>query len=441
MKQKKNTVRSKSAYLAVFGPAIVLAVLGFALAFQFVGPPPPRSLTIATGSEQGAYYQFGQQYARWLVRHDITLRVLQTAGSVENLALLDAEDSGVDLAFVQGGTGAGQETLRSLGSLFHEPLLVFHRRETPLRFLSDLKGRPIALGPDGSGTRAVASLVARENGLDPARHPEASSLSGAEAIEALKAGTVDATFLVSSPEAPLVKSLLEDQELVLLSMERAEAYARLHGFLAQVHIPAGMLDLEENIPPQTIQLISPTANLVIREDLHPALIDLLLQAATAVHGGGGMFEQPGQFPAPESLEFPLSTEAARFFEYGPPFLQRFLPFWLATLVDRLKVLLLPLIVLLIPLFKIVPPTLRWGIRRKIIRWYKEVQVLDKALDEDDAGARLDHFASEMERIEREVTQVQVPLGYADQLYNLRLHIGLVQRKLESTLGTAVAKHE
>jgi TRAP transporter TAXI family solute receptor len=416
-------------YLAVWGPAIALAVIGFVLAYQFVGPPPPRKITMATGSEQGAYYLFGLKYAKWFERFDIELKVLQTSGSAENLRLLEADASGVDLAFVQGGTGGGQEGLFSLGSLYHEPLWIFHRKDTPIRFLSDLKDRPIALGSDFSGTRAIAALLAKENGIDPDSNPSTSSLSGTNAVEALKSGQVDAAFFVASPEAPLVKSMLTDPDLVLMSMARAEAYTRRNAFLSQVHLSEGMLDLEQNIPSDTVQLISPTTNLVVRGDLHPALIDLLLQAATSIHGTGGMFERPGEFPAPKRLEFPLSPEADRFYQYGPPFLQRYLPFWIATLVDRLKVLLLPLIVLLIPLFKIVPPTLRWRIRRRIICWYKELRILDVALDDGDATSRLDEFRSHIDRIEREVTQVNVPLGYADQLYNLRMHIGLVKNKI------------
>jgi TRAP transporter TAXI family solute receptor len=433
MKQKKGAAKSLTAYLAVYGPAIIVAAVGFILAYQFVGPPPPKTITIATGSEEGAYYLFGLEYAEWIEQHGIELRVRQTLGSTENLRLLADDSSGVELAFVQGGTGSGEEGLLSLGSLYYEPLWIFHRKESSVRYLSDMKDLRIALGSNFSGTRAIATLLARENGVDPEAQAT-GGLSGSEAVEALKAGKVDVAFFVASPEAPLVKALLTDPDLALLSMERAEAYTRRNPFLSQVHISEGMLDLEHNIPPNTVHLISPTANLVVREDLHPALIDLILQAAATVHGAGGMFEDPGEFPAPKLLEFPLSPEADRYYKYGPPFLQRFLPFWIATLVDRLKVLLLPLVVLLIPMLKILPPTLRWGIRRKIIRWYREVQALDVALDEKGAASRAGEFRSEIDRIEREVTQVNVPLGYADQLYNLRMHIGLVRDKIEQAAG-------
>ncbi len=210
-----------------------------------------------------------------------------------------------------------------------------------------------------------------------------------------------------------------------------QQYTRLNHFLSEVDISEGMLDLEHNIPSNRIQLISPTANLVVREDFHPALSDLMLQAATSIHGGSGMFEDQGEFPSPKRLAFPLSKEAARFYQYGPSFLQRYLPFWVATLLDRLKVLILPLIVLLIPLFKIVPPTFRWRIRSRITRWYKEIQVIDMVLDEEPEKSELDQLASDIVSIDRQVTQVHVPLGYADQLYDLRLHIDLVKKKIDS----------
>jgi uncharacterized protein len=432
MKRKKFVKKSIKAYLAVYGPALAIMAIGFVLAFQYIGPPPPQRITIATGSEQGAYYHFGLKYAQCLQQHGIELQVLQTSGSAENLGLLQDGTFGVELAFVQGGTGSGQETLRSLGSLYYEPLWIFHRKEIPIHFLSDMKNHRIALGSNFSGTRSIASLLTKENGIDPNAYPT-SALSDTEAVEALKSGTVDAAFFVASPKAPLVEVLLADPNLALMSMVRAEAYTRRNAFLSQVHIPVGMLDLEHNIPSATVQLISPTANLVIREDLHPALVDLILQAATSVHSPGGMFESPGEFPAPTGLEFPLSPEAARYYEYGPPFLQRFLPFWVATLVDRLKVLLLPLVILLIPLFKILPPTFRWRIRRKIVCWYQEVQNLDLALDGEDTETSMNEYTSDIDRIEREVTRIHVPLAYTDQLYNLRLHIGIVREKIKKVM--------
>lgn len=430
MGKDKHSSRSWTTYLAVYLPAAVIAVVGFLLAYRYVGPPPPKTLTLATGAREGAYYQFGQAYAEWLAEHGIELKIVTTAGSVENLRLLEDGTAGVDLAFVQGGTGSTEKDLYSLGSLYYEPLWILHRRDLELEHLYELKDHPIALGAPDSGTRAIAEFLARENGIDPATLPDTPGVAGRDAVAALRSGTVDAAFFVASPEAPLVKELLADADFALLDMDRADAYASRNSFLTEVHLAEGMIDLERNIPPAPVTLISPAANLVVRKDVHPALSDLVLQAAAHVHGDGGLFERPGEFPAPRLLEFPLSPEADRYYEFGPPFLQRYLPFWIATVVDRLKVLILPLLVLLIPLSKVVPPTLRWGIRRKIFRWYKEIRALDVALSEPDASTRVEGLRDEIDRIEREVTQVNVPLGYADQLYNLRLHVDLVKEKCD-----------
>jgi hypothetical protein len=226
--------------------------------------------------------------------------------------------------------------------------------------------------------------------------------------------------------------LLTSDGVTLLSFERAEAYTRLYHFLSSVKLPQGVIDLEADIPAVDKVLLAPTANLVVREDFHPALIDLVLQAAAEVHGAGGIFERPEEFPSPLHLGFPLHKEARRFFLSGPPFLQRFLPFWAASLVDRLKVMLLPLLTLLIPLMKVVPPTYRWKVRSKVFRWYKELQAVDHGLDACEADEALGALADELERIEREVTRVSVPYSYAAELYNLRLHISQVREKLRQT---------
>ncbi|HEY5701461.1 MAG TPA: C4-dicarboxylate ABC transporter substrate-binding protein, partial [Gammaproteobacteria bacterium] len=167
---------------------------------------------------------------------------------------------------------------------------------------------------------------------------------------------------------------------------------------------------------------------------HPALVDLLLQAAAEVHGEGGLFEHRNQFPSPEYVEFPLSPEAKRFYKSGPPFLQRYLPFWAATLVDRMLVMLLPLLALAIPLVRIMPPVFRWRIRSRIYRWYRELLEMDPALCEAADIDELKKYLARLDRLEAEVSRVEVPLSYADQLYHLRLHMELVREKLDQVIA-------
>lgn len=422
-------------HVRIIGPAVLISLLGFIAAYQFVDPAPPTHIGIATGGADGAYYLFGQKYRKILERNGIELEVRVTAGSVENLRLLEAESNGVEVAFVQGGTArfSGSGELLALGSLYFEPLWVFHRADAPVDDLAALRGKRLAVGAEGSGTRAVALELLADNGIDETS-ADMLPISGGNAVAALRGGGADAVFLVASVQSPTVKSLLEDGRFALLSFDRAAAYTRLHRYLSSVTLPRGVIDLAAHVPSRDIVLLAPAASLVASPNLHPALVDLLIQAAAEVHGEGGMFEQRDQFPSPAYVEFPLSPDAKRFYKSGPPFLQRYLPFWAATLIDRMLVMLLPLVALAIPLVRIMPPVFRWRIRSRIYRWYAELLEMDPALSVDANRAELEKNLSRLTRIEAEVSHVEVPLSYADQLYHLRLHIELVREKLDQAIA-------
>jgi len=417
------------------GIAIILALAGCIVAWQFVNPAPPDTITIATGQPGGAYLLFAERYQTVLAREGVTLNVLETAGSVENLQLLEKDADSIDLAFVQGGTADKTDStdLTSLASLYYEPLWVFYRGADKLTRLTQLQHKRIAVGEPGSGTQAVAMTLREDNQLqiNPA---DILSAGGREAADALIAGRVDVAFFVASVQSPLVQELLHRQDIRLMSFERADAYTRLHHFLSRITLPEGIIDLQENIPPQDTVLLAATANLVAHDDFHPALISLVLQAAEEVHGDGSLFARPGDFPNDQHLEFKLDDGARRYFKHGPPFLQRYLPFWTANLIDRMKVMLIPLLTLLIPLIKIMPPTYRWQARKKIYRWYRELKALDLQQPEQLPVDTLRTAIQKLDTIEEEARKVSVPLSYSDELYNLRLHIDLVRRKLQKGLG-------
>ena len=424
--------RSLRAQIAIVAPALLLTIAGFVVAYQFVGPAPPGRITIATGPESGAYHRFGQSYAELFRKEGIELVLKSTAGSVESLALLADEEAGeeddVPVAFLQGGIGAPEDhpDLVSLGSLYFEPLWVFVRGD-PARRLTALAGRRIAVGNSGSGTRAVALNLLAENGITDTS-ALLVELGGKPAAEALIAGEIDAAIFVTSVTSSIVSRLLDSPGISLMSFERAEAYVRRHRFLSKVVLPKGTVDLAENLPNQDTVLLAPAATVVASPRLHPALIDLLLLTMAETHRAGGYLEPPDAFPSPLHVTYPLDPAARRFYDRGPPFLQRYLPFWAANLIDRLKIMLLPLITLLYPLFKILPPAYSWRMRSKVNRWYKELQTLDdllraEAISRKDATTRLDE-------IERSVEQVSVPAGFAASAYTLRLHIDFLRRKIE-----------
>lgn len=422
-------------FLKTYGPAIAVTVIGFLVAWQFVNPAPPRTIVIATGHEDGAYYLFAEQYRNILAENGITLVIRSTAGSLENIHLLEDKSSSVDLAFVQGGTAshATAGNITALGSLYFEPLWVFYRGGKALSRLSGLNGKRIAAGETGSGTQAIAHTLLEDNKIDINTKKILSSEASAAAKGLLK-GSIDAAFLVASPRAPLVQELIRNENVRLMSFARAPAYTRRHHFLSVIKLPEGAIDLQSNIPSQDTQLLAASANLVARDDFHPALVSLLLQTAQKIHGGGGLFERPGEFPNASNLDFPADEDALHYYEKGPSFLQRYLPFWTANLLDRLKIMLVPLVTLLIPLFKIMPPAYRWRTRKKIYRWYRELQALDIEHPEQESAQRLQDHIRQLDTIEDEVRNVTVPLSYTDELYDLRLHIRMVRNNLQGGLS-------
>ena len=414
---------SSTAIKTMVLPAI-LTLMAFAVAYQFVDPAPPRQIVISAGQEDGAYYQFARRYQSALREHDIELIIRTSNGSVDNIVNLKNAEAAV--GFVQGGTAEDIENsnLLALGSLYYEPLWVFVRQQETVSRLTELSGKRLVIGAQGSGTRALSMRLLQDNQLqDKTTLVDDTDNS----LELLKSGQVDAVFMVASAASPTLLRYLEDDAISLMNFERAEAYERRMKYLTHVTLPRGMVDLSRNIPAQEKTLIAAAASLVVRDDLHPAIQDLLLQAAEEVHGNGGWFEQAGEFPTAEYVEYPVSREAKRFYRYGPPFLQRYLSFRLASLIDRLKVMILPLVVLMIPLMKIMPPIYTWRMRSKIYRWYQSLEQIDLANARPNPD--IEDLKSKLEEIDQEVIHVSVPLSFASQLYDLRQHIELVKRRL------------
>ena len=414
---------------------IVLIVgLGFVVAYQFVEPAPPSRIVISTGGDSGAYYQFAQRYAAILARHGVTLEVRTSAGSLENLQRLERGEA--DVGFVQGGVVEPPEDpdappateLQSLGSVFYEPVWVFYRSEQPLTRLTDLRGKRIAIGQEGSGIRQLAQRLLEANEME--RESTLLPLTGLDAAEELQQGRLDAAFIIAAESAPVVQVLLRSPGVRLMSFAQANAYQRRFPFLTRLTLPQGVADLVRDYPPEDVRVLAPTANLVIREDLHPALQTVLLQAASEVHGQTGFFQSAGEFPSYMDPLLPLSPEAARYFKSGPPFLQRYLPFWLAVLIDRLIVLLVPIIALLIPLLRVAPALYTWRVRSKVFRCYGELRFLEDDIKHHFDPAKLADYRQRLDAIDDEATLLHIPLGFTDLVYTLREHVNLVRHILD-----------
>jgi TRAP transporter TAXI family solute receptor len=422
-------------------PTLLLIAGACLLAYWLVDPAPPRTVRLATGQENSAYEEFGKKYAVALAKHGVKVTMVPSAGSSENLKLLKA--GAVDIAFVQSGStneeAAEREGLSSLGSLFVEPLWLFLREpkgQKPITQLTQLRGKKINYGPKGAGAPRLLRQILELNGVEKGE-VERFSLANTPAVVELLEGRIDGLVFTSAPEAPLIQMLLQTPGIKLFDFNQAEAYARKLPFLTHVVLPQGIVDLGRNIPAEDYNLIAPTATLVAREDLHPALVDLFVQAASSIHGGAGWFQQQGQFPSAKYTEIPVDVEAAKFYKNGPPFLQRYMTFWLANFFDRMWVVVLALSALFLPLSKIIPPLYVWRIRSRVYRWYGQLRAVEQKVEEASDETRMQVYEEQLLRlneIEELVNQVSIPLSFADGLYGLRSHIQFVRKRIQFLMG-------
>ena len=419
---------------STWGLAIVLVVAGFVLAYQFVKPAPPKRIVLATGQDGGAYQFYGEQFAAYLATQGIETDLRTTAGSVENLELLES-GADVDLGFVQGGLAAALPTqnVLALGSLYLEPLWMFVRADIEIDAIADFTGKRIAMGAKGSGTRAVVQTVLNANDIN-AQTATLIDVPAAKLADGFAANEIDIAFLISAPETESIGTLIRQPGIRLQSIERTAAYVRRHPYFSSVSLPQGVLDLAADIPATEINTVALTAMLAANDELHPALVDLLLLAATDVFGEHSLLADAGEFPTSRYIDLPLSEEAARYFKNGPPFLMRYLPFWAATLIDRMWIMLLPVIGLAIPLVKLLPPAYRWRIRRRLLRLYAELEQIDPLVnsvqDPADLAARLER----LDQLDTGSVIGSVPKTYTDDIYKLRRDIDLVRRRLDPRQG-------
>ncbi len=420
--------------LLVVLPALLLLVAGFWGAAQFIRPAPPKQLILSTGADGGAYQRFALRYKDVLARYGVTLVEMPSAGAVDNLLRLRDEKLKLDAGFVQGGIGsAGEdESLSSLGSLYYEPLWVFYRAglapSGELDRIAQLAGRRLGIGGPASGTNRLARQLLEAHGITAAP-TQLLEQGGLAAVDALAKGRIDALFVVGPVQSATVWTLLYTPGVRLMSMSQAEAYTRRFPFLAKLSLPRGAVDLERNVPPADVTLVSPMATLLVREDTHPALIDLLLQAATEVHSGPGIFQRPGEFPNAAQVDFPLSKEAERYYRSGKPLLQRYLPFWAATLIDRLMVMLVPILALLLPIIRFAPALYNWRIRSRIFRRYGELKFIEAEVEEHPSRCSREEWLARLEKIETAVGHMPTPLTFSDMYYTLRSHVALVRQTI------------
>jgi TRAP transporter TAXI family solute receptor len=426
---KLDKEKLKDHFITVGLPAIAV-IAAFWFAARYVQPAPPHSFVMTTGADGGAYHLFAQRYRDILAREKIAITLKPSAGAMENLQRLQDAKSDIQVGFVQAGTTTGEPAagLRSLGAVYYEPLWVFYRGKDVIDKLSQLSGKRIAVGAEGSGTRVLALQLIKASGAD-APSTMLSPLGGREAAKALIEGSIDAAILVAAPDAPAVRELATAKDVKLATLAQAEAFTRYFTFLTAVRLPRGAIDLAGDLPAHDIVLLATTANLVVKEEFHPALASLLLQAASEVHGRASVLQKAGEFPSARESEFTLADTAARFYKNGTPLLQRYLPFWIAILIERIAVLLLPFVAVLLPLVKILPVVIQWRNKSRLFKWYGELKYLESEVTVKPDPALLGGYLDRLDVIEDGVNSTRVSNNYSDYLYQLRSHIDLVRNRL------------
>ena len=415
------------------GLATAVAIVSIiSLVLIYFIPAPPSKITMATAFKGSSFEYWGRQYREIFARSNVELELRETAGAPENLKLLQDPKSGVQIALVVGGVSDGKHSpgLLSLGTVYNNPFWLFYTSNEPFDRLSQLKGKRIAVGPVGSATRSSAEQILGKGGVN-SENAVLLPFAGSAAVEAMNDGKVDAVWILGAPDGPAVHSLLRNPNVRLMSFPTAEAYTIIFPELVRLVLPRAVIDIDRNIPSDDVPLIGSTAKVLVRSDLHPEIVQLLLQTMIEAHGGRAIFQRSGEFPNGTDTEYPVAPAAIDFYKNGPSFMQRHLPLWLSVHAQRAIAVLVTAIALGLPLFRFLPVAYNWMTRRRLFYWYAQLKALEASFGDDLTDKRLAEKQAEIERIEEAVSHIRFPLTFSDQLYNLRSHIDIVRRKITS----------
>jgi len=419
---------SRRRLTVILTVALFFILISIAFFHQFTHSD---NLIMTTGFEGGAYATIGERYRQILAREKVHLKLLPSSGSVENLKRLKDKSTRVDAGFVQDGMNplSEAENLVSLGAIGYAPLWVFYRSGEPLNYLSELKGKRVAIGPKGSGVNkfALALLKASNSAAPPT---ELLDITSTSANKALLAGMIDAVMIFGTEDNALVKELLYAPQVKLMNFTQAEAYTRLIPALSHVVLPQGILDFSRKMPSQDVNLLAVTTSLIVRKDLHPALVYLLLDAAVEIHSNAGWVNKKGEFPVPKELSFPSSNYAERYYKSGRPFLLDYLPFGIAAFIDRTVLIMVPVAIILIPLSRSIPWLYSWRHRRKLYQWYQEVKELELEVMERPKLENISNYQEKIDWVEASISRITVPLAFFGEVYKLQEHVNLIRVKIQ-----------
>ncbi|MGZ3743941.1 MAG: TAXI family TRAP transporter solute-binding subunit [Pseudobdellovibrionaceae bacterium] len=415
-------------------PVSLLVITALIIAIQYLAPAPPNHLTISTGEEQSDIQEIAKDYQDLLKQDGVQLEIHSSNGPLENLHRLEDDKSGVSAAFVQDGLGSPKEQpdVVSLGSLYYEPIWIFYRDKKEITHFSQLEGKKIAIGRVGHGTEILARRLFKLSALNSS-HTTLVNIDAKQSAEALKKGDVDAAILLLAPDNPLIHDLALQRGIRLMNVAQAEAISRRDAAFHHLVLPRGALDLEADNPDTDINIISSTATLLVRDDLHPALAYLLLKAASEIHSTPGIFEKRNEFPMNKDDAFPLSDDALQYYKSGGPFWQRYLPYWLAAWFDRFVLLVIPFLAFVLPLLRLIPKIYNWRLRSRIYQRYGELKYLETQITSKATKAEYTHYSQQLDHIEDRVNKMKMPQNFAEYIYSLKGHIQFVRDRLEKSV--------
>ena len=417
------------------GVIVVVSIVAAVLAFVFLSAAPPTTLTMISGPDGSSFRSIAEQYRKILAREGVTLKIVASQGSRDNLAHLADPKAQVDIGFVVGGEAVVNPTattprLVSLGSVSYQPMMIFYRGR-PKTLVSEFQKQRLDIGLEGSAASALAQKLLDVNGIKPGDGTQVGHRAPEASVQALQDGKIDALFAMSdSTPTAMMRELLRDEDVHLFNFVQAEGYTHRITYLNKLVLPRGAIDFGEDIPATDVALIAPTVELVARDGLHPVLSDLVLEAAREVHGRAGLYKKSGEFPAAIAHDFPISADASRYYASGRSFLYRTFPFWIARLIERIVAIVVPMTIILVPGFKIAPAIFRWRVVSRIYRWYAELQRIEHESYEAPLDARrCDDLLHRLGHVEATVRKIVVPPAFGDLLYDLRGHIAVVRASL------------
>jgi TRAP-type uncharacterized transport system substrate-binding protein len=433
MLSRLNALFGRGQVVTMTVIVLIGLVSGVAI-FMYMGSAAPNTIIIAGGPVGSAFQNNAEKYKKILARDGVVLKIIPSEGSRDNLSKLGNPQLAVDVGFVLGGEviGAKTDNLVSLGSVAYQPLMIFYRGKTR-ELLSDFKGQRMDIGQEGSGAHSLALTLLKANGFEPNDGTVLVNTLANDAVAALYENRIDALFMMAeSTSTEMLRQLLHNPDIHLFSFSQADAYTRRIHYLNKLELPKGSFDFGKNIPATDMLLVGPTVELIARNSLHPALSDLLLEAAREVHGTPGLFRKRNEFPAPLEHEFRISPDAVRYYASGKSFMYRTFPFWIASLITRVLAVIVPVALLLIPALKITPAIYRWRVESRIYRWYRVLLEFEREAFKHPVGQeRLEELLQRLDHIERNVNKIVIPASCGNLYYGLREHVSFVRVSLHA----------